>query len=109
MRPSGKRSQAGAINYRIPSAPLAPHARVAELVDAADSKSAVRKNVSVRFGPRAPNHFTSRAAPNPASAPAIWATMKPGTSAGWMPAKLSVSARPTVIAGLANDVDAVNQ
>ena len=33
--------------------PLKPPAQVAELVDAADSKSAVRKNVPVRVRPRA--------------------------------------------------------
>jgi hypothetical protein len=32
--------------------------------------------------------------------------MKPGTSAGRIPANVSVSARATVTAGLANDVDA---
>lgn len=31
-------------------------ALVAELVDAADSKSVVRKDVGVRFSPRAPKH-----------------------------------------------------
>jgi hypothetical protein len=33
------------------------NARVAELVDAADSKSAVRKNVLVRFQSRAQNYI----------------------------------------------------
>ena len=44
-----------------------------------------------------------------ASAPASCATMNAGTSAGRMPAKLSVSARATVTAGLANEVEEVNQ
>ena len=44
-----------------------------------------------------------------ARAPRICATMKPGTSAGAMPAKVSLSDRPMVTAGLAKDVDAVNQ
>jgi len=35
--------------------------------------------------------------------------MKPGTSAGAMPAKVSLSDRAMVTAGLANDVEAVNQ
>ena len=35
--------------------------------------------------------------------------MKPGASAGRMPANVLLSARPTVIAGFAKDVDAVNQ
>jgi hypothetical protein len=34
---------------------------------------------------------------------------KPGADAGAMPAKLSVRLRARVTAGLANDVDAVNQ
>jgi hypothetical protein len=56
----GKRSQRG---EKIPTicAPrggiLPFRARVAELVDAADSKSADRKVVSVRFGPWAPNWY----------------------------------------------------
>ncbi len=33
----------------------------------------------------------------------------PGTLAGAMPAKVSLNIRPTAAAGLANDVDAVNQ
>ena len=44
-----------------------------------------------------------------AAAPASCAPMNPGTSAGRMPANVSVSARATVTAGFANDVDAVNQ
>src|SRR5436190_11052534 len=35
--------------------------------------------------------------------------MNPGASAGRIPAKLSVAARASVTAGLANDVDDVNQ
>ena len=35
--------------------------------------------------------------------------MKPGTSTGRMPATVSVSARAIVTAGLAKEVDAVNQ
>ena len=34
--------------------------------------------------------------------PTIWASTKAGTDAGWIPAKVSVRARPTVTAGLAN-------
>ena len=44
-----------------------------------------------------------------ASAPRICATMNPGTSDGAMPAKVSLSERAMVTAGLAKDVDAVNQ
>src|SRR2546422_817817 len=43
------------------------------------------------------------------AAPRSCATMKLGTSAGRMPAKVSVSARAMVTAGLAKDVEAVNQ
>jgi hypothetical protein len=35
--------------------------------------------------------------------------MNPGTSPGLMPANVSLIDRATVIAGFANDVDAVNQ
>ena len=43
------------------------------------------------------------------AAPTNSAAMNIGTSTGRMPAKLSVSERATVTAGLANDVEAVNQ
>jgi len=42
-------------------------------------------------------------------APANCATINPGTSSGRMPEKLSVIERAKVTAGLANEVDAVNQ
>ena len=38
-----------------------------------------------------------------------WAPMKPGTEAGAMPAKVSENIRPTVTAGLAKEVELVNQ
>ena len=50
-----------------------------------------------------------RKSPVAANAPASWAAMKPAVSAGRMPAKVSVAARARVTAGLANDVDDVNQ
>ena len=49
------------------------------------------------------NAHTARAAPT------TWETTKNGASAGRIPANVSVSVRATVTAGLANDVDAVNQ
>jgi len=50
------------------------------------------------------------AAVNTATAiPASWAAMKGNTPAGAMPAKVSESDRAMVTAGLANDVEAVNQ
>src|SRR6266581_4603739 len=42
-----------------------------------------------------------------AAAPRSWATIKPGTSLGLMPAKVSLIERASVTAGLANDVDDV--
>src|SRR5947207_2267533 len=44
-----------------------------------------------------------------APAPRSCAMMKPGASAGRIPAKVSVSDRATVTAGFAKDVEAVNQ
>jgi hypothetical protein len=44
-----------------------------------------------------------------AAAPRSWATMKPDASTGRMPAKVSLAARARVTAGLAKDVDDVNQ
>ena len=44
-----------------------------------------------------------------AAAPRSSATMKPGASIGRIPANVSVTVRASVTAGLANDVDAVNQ
>src|SRR6185312_14583485 len=44
-----------------------------------------------------------------AAAPRSWATMNPGASAGRIPAKVSLAARARVTAGLANEVDEVNQ
>src|ERR1044071_6905081 len=43
------------------------------------------------------------------TAPATCPAINPGTSAGRIPAKVSVRARATVTAGFANDVEAVNQ
>src|SRR5690349_14618667 len=51
----------------------------------------------------------TRSSTTPTRAPASCATMKPGASCGRMPANVSVSDRPTVMAGFANEVDAVNQ
>jgi hypothetical protein len=38
-----------------------------------------------------------------------WAAMNPGAEEGWIPANVSDSIRPTVIAGLAKLVELVNQ
>ncbi len=47
--------------------------------------------------------------PTPTAAPASSAAMKPGTLEGAMPAKLSLNIRPKAAAGLAKEVEAVNQ
>src|SRR6185295_3439507 len=44
-----------------------------------------------------------------ALAPTNWAAMNPPTSAGRMPAKVLLAARASVTAGLAKQVEAVNQ
>src|SRR5262249_8098874 len=54
---------------------------------------------------KASHRLTSMAA----IAPASWATTKGATSASRMPAKVSESALAMVTAGLANEVEAVNQ
>src|SRR5476649_502732 len=51
----------------------------------------------------------SRATPNAANAPTACPTMNAGTSTGRIPENVSVSERAIVMAGFANDVDAVNQ
>jgi len=51
----------------------------------------------------------NRARPKATSAPKSCATMKAGASRGRMPEKVLVIERPIVIAGFANEVDAVNQ
>ncbi len=45
----------------------------------------------------------------PIRAPTIWAAMNPGAELGAMPAKVSEKIRPIVTAGLANEVELVNQ
>ena len=45
----------------------------------------------------------------PSAAPTSWAAMKPATSPRAIPAKVWVKPLASVTAGLANDVDAVNQ
>jgi hypothetical protein len=42
-------------------------------------------------------------------APSNWAMIKPGASAGLIPAKVLVTDRASVTTGFANEVDAVNQ
>ncbi|MOA63708.1 hypothetical protein D3C78_1895290 [compost metagenome] len=46
---------------------------------------------------------------NAASPPVNWARMKPGRSSGRMPENVSVRERAIATAGLANEVEAVNQ
>ena len=54
-----------------------------------------------------PNRYDAASAPS--VAPISCATMKAGTCAIAMPAKLVVKPRASVTAGLAKEVDAVNQ
>ncbi len=71
------------------------------------ANSTVRNGRAGRVsGTRGTTQLNNKVAVN---APAICDKMKPGTSAGRMPATLSVNARATVTAGLANEVEAVNQ
>lgn len=58
------------------------------------------------FGSDGTSHRKSSVA---AIAPASCATMNPGASAGRMPANVSDAARASVTAGLANEVEDVNQ
>ena len=66
-----------------------------------------RKQIVLRFQSRVSN--TARAAARATSAPTNCAPMNGGTSAGRIPENVFVSERAIVIAGLANEVDAVNQ
>ena len=52
---------------------------------------------------------SASASPSPRAAPPNWARMNHPAELGAMPAKVSVTMRPIVTAGLANDVDDVNQ
>lgn len=45
----------------------------------------------------------------PDACPTSWAATKPGTLAGEMPPKVSLNILPKAAAGLANEVEAVNQ
>src|SRR5690349_23134938 len=61
---------------------------------------------SATDGSAGTNHRNRAVALN---APTIWLNQKPGTSAGRIPANVLVIALASVTAGLANDVEAVNQ
>ena len=56
-----------------------------------------------------PCGHSQRATGSAATAPASWAAMKAGTFCGAMPANVSLRLRAMVTAGLANEVEAVNQ
>jgi len=53
--------------------------------------------------------YRARTRTTPTTRPASWATTKAGAEDGAIPAKVSERTRPTVTAGLANDVELVNQ
>ena len=74
----------------------------------ATAKKAVAKKTATKKT-AAKKTATRKTAAKAAVAPADCATINPGTSAGRMPANVSVRARANVTAGFANDVDAVNQ
>jgi hypothetical protein len=50
-----------------------------------------------------------RTTTRPTAPPTIWAPMKTGAEAGAIPANVSENIRPIVTAGLANEVELVNQ
>ena len=75
-------------------------------IDRGDGLGIVRRRDANRHGARA---RSSRSASTASAAPPNSAAAKPGTLCGAMPAKLSLHIRPNAAAGLANDVDAVNQ
>jgi hypothetical protein len=124
-RPVGARATAGRTRMRRPV--LACHWRVVPATGAlecfwqdesADGAPAAapspwrsRMRHARQTGWRALDHSwnSQRANTVAASAPRSWATIKASTLAGAMPAKVSERARAMVTAGLANDVDAVNQ
>ena len=66
--------------------------------------SLVSRSALYLFSPTSHPHTTVATV-----APANCAAMKPGASAGRMPAKVSESARAMVMAGLAKEVEDVNQ
>jgi len=61
------------------------------------------------MSPAGPEFQSQRPVNTATAIPASWAAMKGNTPAGAMPAKVSESDRAMVTAGLANDVEAVNQ
>src|SRR5438552_2341178 len=69
-------------------------------------RETARASYRASIFPSCENHDQTRVA---AHAPANWEAMKPGTSTGRIPEKVFVIERARVTAGLANDVDAVNQ
>ena len=94
--------------------PCGSHLGAAGIVDAREEHRVHDADISdrgitTRSADRGSDGTSHRNRSVAAAAPASCAPMNPGTSAGRMPANVSVSARATVTAGFANDVDAVNQ
>ena len=73
------------------------------------SLAAFCRNLRIAFTQGADAGSKSFAARSAAAPPASWAAMNAGASAGRMPAKVFDSDRAIVTAGLANEVEAVNQ
>jgi len=82
---------------------------VAFAVDDLDAACETLKAGGARLiGPQ-PSRSSQRKISVAAAAPASWARMKPGACAGMMPEKVSVRLRAIVTAGLAKEVEEVNQ
>src|SRR5580700_8579680 len=91
------------------------HLRTARVVDAGKEHGLHRSSSSppgrstTRSATKGSEGTSHRNVAVAAAAPRSCATTKPGTSTGRMPEKVSVAARARVTAGLANEVDDVNQ
>jgi alpha-galactosidase len=112
----GEGARPGGVGQRVE--PGGRHLRAAGVVNAReddrihgvhDSSSSERSRSTTRSATLGRAGTSQRKRAVAAAAPATWAMMNPGASAGRMPAKVSLAARASVTAGLANDVDDVNQ
>src|SRR5262249_17790043 len=111
LRACGDRGRLRAIRERVE--PSGRHLRAPRVVHAREehglhdgSSSARSTTREATAGSVGTSHRNSAVA---APAPRSCATTKPGTSTGRSPANVLLKPRASVTAGLANDVDAVNQ
>src|SRR5208282_729330 len=86
--------------------PRGSHLRPAGVVDAREENGLHGLPWAATWGS---GGASQRKRPVEAAAPKICATTKPGTSLGRIPANVSLAARASVTAGLANEVEEVNQ